>query len=100
MDSKASNHRIALTEEDVKALRDVGENVMSGLKSMQSFRTRVGSGVVRKISVIIVQDPDNPDLVQLCTDVVSGNPDGSFNVSCWCNPPGTCTPGPCGLVRV
>ena len=87
------NDRIKLSTEDRKALQNLAEIVNSGLRQMQSYRKRVGSAALRKIGVIIVQDPDNPDTVQICTDVVSG--DGPFEISCWCDPPGICTPGPC-----
>ena len=90
---KQKNDRIKLSGEDRKALQNLANNVTSALRQMQSFRNRVGSAPLRKIGVIIVQDPDNPDTVQICTDVVSGV--GPFEISCWCDPPGICTPGPC-----
>ena len=84
---------IELSEEDRKVLQEVAEDVTSSLQKMASFRTRFGAARPRKIGVVIVQDPDNPDTVQICTDVVTG--DGPFEISCWCEPPGVCTVGPC-----
>lgn len=88
-----TNEPIKLSAADRKVLADLAETVRTGLGKMESFRARVGAGRLRRIGVVIVQNPDNPDTMQICTDVVSGT--GPFEMACWCEPPGICSPGPC-----
>jgi hypothetical protein len=84
--------RITLSQDERKALRRLAGEFASGFEQTQSvsLRRRFGAGRVGRFSVVIRQDPTNPDTVQICTEV---NMDG--DVACWCEPPGTCEPGPC-----
>lgn len=92
-DPKSPPRRIDLGDEDRELLRNVAQDVIGRVKSLRSFQTRFGSSALRKLSIVIVQDPDNPDTVQICTDVISDGP--PYEISCWCVPPGVCIEGPC-----
>lgn len=89
---KSSVH-IDLSEHDRQVLQRLTREIVNCMRSMQSFQERFGSSAIRKLSAVIVQDPANPDTVQICVDVVSEGP--PFEIACWCEPPGVCIEGPC-----
>jgi hypothetical protein len=91
-DTERKPGRITLSQDERNALRRLASEFASGFEQTQSasLRRRFGGARVGRLSVVIRQDPTNPDTVQICTEV---NMDG--DVACWCEPPGTCEPGPC-----
>jgi hypothetical protein len=83
---------VKLGDDERTALRHLATDFASKFAKTQaaSLRRRFGGGAIGRLSVVIRQDPGNPDTVQICTEV---NMDG--DVACWCEPPGTCEAGPC-----
>ena len=87
--------RIDLDKEDREQFNRLATEVASRMRQLKSVQKRFGSSPFRHMDIII-QNPDDPDTVQICVEVVTPGPDGSFHIACWCEPPGTCTEGPCG----
>jgi hypothetical protein len=81
---------IKLSKADREALRGLADEFTSGFVKTASFRRRFGGRSIGRFRIIIRQDPENGDFVQICTEVDAGG-----DLACWCEPPGTCEPGPC-----
>lgn len=63
-------------------------------KKIKALRRRPGLNGLRRFTPIIIQDPDNPDQVKICYEVIIKHSDGSFSVFCICD--GAVSSGLCG----
>ena len=98
-DSKPRPNRVDLEKEDREQLSRLATEVSHSIRQLKSVQNRFGSSPLRHMDIII-QNPDDPDTVQICVEVVTPGPGESFHIACWCEPPGTCSKGPCGGVLI
>ena len=90
---------LSLAAADQRALEKL---VGKFAQDTRTLRRRPALGGFRKISAIIVQDPDNPDQVSICFDIVIPRDEGTFLAWCVCTGAGgtTISSGPCPGVLV
>ena len=96
---KRPTPEVPLAAADQRALEKL---VGKFAQNAKALRRRPSLGGFRKISAIIVQDPDNPDQVSICFDIVIPRDDGTFLAWCVCTGAGgtTVSSGPCPGVLV
>lgn len=97
--SQSPPAKIDLDDDDRELLQDLAREVVSRVSKIRSVQKRFGSSPIGSLGMkIIIQDPDNPDTVQICTQLVSSGP--PYMLACWCEPPGVCFDGPCTTILV
>ena len=96
---KKTAPEISLANADQRAL----EKLVGKLaQDTSALRRRPALAGFRKIGAIIIQDPDNPDQVSICFDIVIPRDDGTFLAWCVCTGAGgtTISSGPCPGVLI